>query len=85
MRLVLFAHPSPILTNAIEKSTHTTVLFAIILTFVFTVYATSDLIGSPGRMHDLLTAAAAAKPVPGNAHGSYITVDNFSSLIDSGI
>jgi Na+/proline symporter len=77
VRLVLEASPSIVLTNAIEFSTHTTVLFAIILTFVFTVYATSDLIGSPGRMHDLLTAAAAANPVPGNAHGSYITVNIF--------
>jgi urea-proton symporter len=80
-------------------STHTTVLFAIILTFVsnsrsqnitnnadnihqvFTVYATSDKIGSPRRMHDLLAAAAAANPVPGNAHGSYMTMRSKNGLI----
>ncbi|KIM71275.1 hypothetical protein PILCRDRAFT_830451 [Piloderma croceum F 1598] len=61
--------------------THTTVLFAIILTFVFTVYATSDKIGSPRRMHDLLAAAAAANPVPGNAHGSYMTMRSKNGLI----
>ncbi|PPQ88172.1 hypothetical protein CVT25_005137 [Psilocybe cyanescens] len=61
--------------------THTTVLFAIILTFVFTVYATSDKIGSPRKMHELLSAASAANPVPGNAHGSYITMRSKNGLI----
>jgi hypothetical protein len=50
------------------------VLFAIILTFVFTVYATSDKIGSPAAMHRLLTRAAEVAPVAGNAHGSYVTM-----------
>jgi urea-proton symporter len=50
------------------------VLFAIILTFVFTVYATSDKIGSPAAMHHLLTEAAKVAPVSGNAHGSYLTM-----------
>ncbi|KAJ7910497.1 urea transporter [Mycena leptocephala] len=62
-------------------STHTTVLFAIILVFVFTVYATSPKIGSPARMYELLTAAAEAAPVPGNAHGSYITMRSKNGLI----
>ncbi|KAF9479193.1 urea transporter [Pholiota conissans] len=61
--------------------THTSVLFAIILTFVFTVYATSDKIGSPKRMHELLSAASAAAPVPGNAHGSYVTIRSKNGLI----
>ncbi|KAJ7347968.1 urea transporter [Mycena albidolilacea] len=61
--------------------THTTVLFAIILVFVFTVYATSPKIGSPTRMYELLTTAAAAAPVPGNAHGSYITMRSKNGLI----
>ncbi|ETW75302.1 urea transporter [Heterobasidion irregulare TC 32-1] len=61
--------------------THTTVLFAIILTFIFTVYATSPKIGSPARMHELLEAAAAATPVPGNAHGSYMTMRSKNGLI----
>ncbi|KAK0473450.1 urea transporter [Armillaria novae-zelandiae] len=61
--------------------THTTVLFAIILTFVFTVYATSDKIGSPAKMHELLTSAAASHPVSGNAHGSYVTLRSKNGLI----
>ncbi|KAJ7069974.1 urea transporter [Mycena amicta] len=61
--------------------THTTVLFAIILVFVFTVYGTSDKIGSPSKMYDLLTAAAQRSPVPGNAHGSYVTMRSKNGLI----
>lgn len=61
--------------------THTSVLFAIILTFVFTVYATSPKIGSPKKMHELLTAAAAVAPISGNAHGSYVTMRSKNGLI----
>ncbi|KAJ7143746.1 urea transporter [Mycena epipterygia] len=61
--------------------THTTVLFIIILVFVFSVYATSDKIGSPGKMYELLTAASVAAPVQGNAHGSYITMRSKNGLI----
>jgi SSS family transporter len=61
--------------------THTTVLFAIIFTFVFTVYATSPKIGSPAKMHELLAKASASSPVPGNAHGSYMTMRSKNGLI----
>jgi len=61
--------------------THTTVLFAIILTFVFSVYATNEKIGSPSKMHELLTAASAVAPVPGNAEGSYLTMRSRNGLI----
>ncbi|KAG6859950.1 hypothetical protein C0995_001386 [Termitomyces sp. Mi166 len=61
--------------------THTTVLLAIILTFVFTVYSTSPKIGSIRTMHALLTAASDAAPVPGNAAGSYLTMRSKNGLI----
>lgn len=62
-------------------STHTTVLFAIILTFVFTVYATSPKIGSISRMHELLTEISLSSPVSGNAGGSYLTMRSLNGLI----
>lgn len=61
--------------------THTTVLFAIILTFIFTAYATSPKIGSPAKMHELLVKAATERPVAGNAHGSYLTMRSKNGLI----
>jgi len=57
------------------------VLFAIILTFVFSVYSTNPKIGSVSKMHELLTAAAATAPVPGNAKGSYLTMRSKNGLI----
>ncbi|KAI0746714.1 urea transporter [Daedaleopsis nitida] len=61
--------------------THTTVLFAIIFLFIFTVYATSEKIGSFSAMHALLTKAAADQPLAGNAHGSYLTMRSKDGLI----
>ncbi|KAF8518646.1 urea transporter [Hysterangium stoloniferum] len=61
--------------------THTTVLFAIIFVFTFTVYATSPKIGSFSKMHELLTSVAEATPVPGNAGGSYLTMRSKNGLI----
>lgn len=61
--------------------THTTVLFAIIFVFTFTVYATSPKIGSFEKMHELLAKVAEANPVPGNAGGSYLTIRSKNGLI----
>lgn len=57
--------------------THTVVLIALIFTFAFTVYTSSDKIGSPQRMYDLLSQAA---PVAGNAGGSYLTMRSVGAL-----
>ncbi|PPQ80770.1 hypothetical protein CVT25_001907 [Psilocybe cyanescens] len=60
---------------------HTSVLFAITLTFIFSVYAMSDKIGSPTKMHDLLAAVSLQSPVTGNAEGSYLTMRSKNGLI----
>lgn len=61
--------------------THTTVLFIIIMIFTFTVYGTSEKIGSPKAMHDLLTKIAAVHPVADNAGGSYLTMRSVGGII----
>ncbi|KAG8221669.1 urea transporter [Butyriboletus roseoflavus] len=61
--------------------THTSVLFAIIFTFIFTVYATSGYIGSISKMHQLLSEATQVMPVSGNAQGSYLTLRSLNGLI----
>ncbi|SPN99956.1 probable DUR3 - Urea permease [Cephalotrichum gorgonifer] len=53
---------------------HTLMMFVIILLFSFTVYATSDIIGSPSKMYDLLVQASRDHPVDGNKDGSYLTM-----------
>ena len=45
------------------------------------MYATSEKIGSPSKMYELLTAASTVAPVPGNAQGSYLTMRSKNGLI----
>ncbi|KAG0315062.1 hypothetical protein BGZ99_007692 [Dissophora globulifera] len=60
---------------------HTVVIMVIVLLFSFTAYTTSDLIGSPGKMYDLLQQASAMHPVSGNHEGSYLTMASSQGLM----
>ena len=60
---------------------HTAALFILIWLFTLTVYVTSDQIGSPHKMYELLTAAAVTNPVEHNKDGSYLTFRSESALI----
>lgn len=60
---------------------HTLILMIIILYFMFHAYATSDLIGSPGAMYDLLKKATIQRPIDGNQDGSYLTLKSNFGLI----
>ena len=60
---------------------HTVIIFAIILTFAFSAYATNTTIGSPKKVYELLIKAAAEHPVKGNANGSYLTFKSVDGII----
>jgi SSS family transporter len=60
---------------------HTAVIYAIILTFGFTVYASQSLVGSPSAMFDLLSKAAVSHPIDGNNSGSYLTMTSEGGMI----
>lgn len=53
---------------------HGFAVILIIITFALTAYATSEQLGSPSAVYDLLVAAAEAHPVSGNQDGSYLTM-----------
>jgi SSS family transporter len=53
---------------------HTFILLIIIIIFSLTAYASSDVLGSPSKVYDLLVEAATRHPVDGNAEGSYLTM-----------
>ncbi|KUJ13090.1 Na+/solute symporter [Mollisia scopiformis] len=53
---------------------HTVVIYVIMLTALFTVYTTSNVVGSTDKMFELLQTAAQLHPVEGNADGSYLTM-----------
>lgn len=53
----------------------------IILYFMFEVYVSDDLIGSPSKMFELLKKAANIRPIDGNQDGSYMTLKSNNALI----
>lgn len=53
---------------------HGLAVLIIIITFSLTAYVTSDVLGSPSVVYDLLVKAAEAHPVAGNEGGSYLTM-----------
>jgi len=53
---------------------HTFILLIIIIIFALTTYASSDLLGSPSAVYDMLVEAAFNHPVEGNKDGSYLTM-----------
>ncbi len=60
---------------------HTALIFATILAFMFSAFATNEDIGSPSRMWDLLQDAAVTYPLAGNAQGSYTTFRSTDGLV----
>lgn len=60
---------------------HTFILLIIIIMFSLTAYATSDILGSPSRVYDLLTEKATIFPVEGNQDGSYLTMRSKEGVI----
>ena len=53
---------------------HTLMILIIIFIFAFTAFANNDIVGSPGKVYDLLVKAGKDHPVSGNAEGSYLTM-----------
>ncbi|KAM0791370.1 hypothetical protein ACM66B_005835 [Microbotryomycetes sp. NB124-2] len=72
--VVLYVVSGGMRASLIADYLHTSALFCSILVFMFTVYATSDKIGSPVAMWELLKAAGERDPVDGNAAGSRLTL-----------
>lgn len=60
---------------------HTVIIYVIILIGIFLTYTTSNQIGSPDKMFQLLKEAAMKYPVSGNPEGSYLTMHNLDALL----
>ncbi|KAJ7359655.1 solute symporter family transporter [Mycena albidolilacea] len=60
---------------------HTLILMIVMLYFMFSVYTTNPLIGSPAAMYALLQDAAVKRPVAGNLDGSYLTMKSNFALV----
>ncbi|CCE72652.1 Piso0_000242 [Millerozyma farinosa CBS 7064] len=60
---------------------HTVVIVVIIMVFTFSAFATSDKLGSPGVVWEIVTKLAKENPREGNAGGSYLTMHSHSGGI----
>ncbi|CCE64201.1 hypothetical protein TPHA_0G03610 [Tetrapisispora phaffii CBS 4417] len=60
---------------------HTCVIIGIAMYFSFEVFAHSDILGSPGKVYDLVRVAAKRHPVSGNQDGEYMTMKSRSAGI----
>lgn len=60
---------------------HTVILFIAIFVFCFLVWATSDVLGSPSRVYDLLVEASEKMPIAGNKDGSYLAFRSVDGLV----
>ncbi|SJK98572.1 related to DUR3-Urea permease [Armillaria ostoyae] len=60
---------------------HTTLIFAIILAFGFSTFATNEYLGSPSKVYDLLQVSATNYPITGNAGGSYTTFRSIDGMV----
>lgn len=59
---------------------HTVIIFVILIFTMTSVYATSPLIGSPGKMWELLNEVSLTMPSTGEG-GSYVTMHNPTALL----
>lgn len=59
---------------------HTVVIFLIVLVFYFKTYATSDLIGSPSKMYELLIQAQLRNADAPTHEHSYLTIRSLGAL-----
>jgi len=60
---------------------HTVILFIAILVFGFSMAATSEMVGSPAKLYDLLQEASKTMPIDRNTDGSYLTFRSVGGLI----
>lgn len=65
----------------IADYTHTVILFVAILVFGFVMVTSSDIVGSPGKLYDLLQEASKTMPIERNTDGSYLTFRSVGGLI----
>lgn len=72
--VVLYTMAGGIKATFLTDYLHTVIILVIIFVFAFSAYATNAVVGSPGKVWELLVDAAKRHPVSGNHEGSYLTM-----------
>lgn len=60
---------------------HTLILLIAIFVFGFTIYTSNPVVGSPGKLYDLLLEASIKAPISGNHEGSYLSFRSNGGVI----
>ncbi|CAL9730680.1 urea active transporter [Monosporozyma unispora] len=74
--VVLYTMIGGIKATFLTDYLHTCAIIIIVMYFAFKVYATSDILGSPGKVYDLIREAAKRHPVAHNYKGEYMTMES---------
>ncbi|KAK5022293.1 urea active transporter [Exophiala sideris] len=72
--VVLYTMFGGIKATFLTDYVHTVIILAIVFVFAFSAYATNAVVGSPGKVWELLVDAGKRHPVSGNHEGSYLTM-----------
>jgi Na+/proline symporter len=68
--------PCSIKATVITDYINAFVIIVIIFVFAFVIYSTNAILGSPGKVWEILQEIAAERPLAGNAGGSYLTMNS---------
>ncbi|AOW02940.1 Sodium:solute symporter family-domain-containing protein [Yarrowia lipolytica] len=79
--VVLFTLFGGIKATFITDYINNIVLLIMIILFAFTTYSNHEVLGSPGKVYDLLVERALQLPVKGNEQGSYLTIKSYDGAI----
>jgi Na+/proline symporter len=85
--VVIYTYLGGLKSTFLSDYVHTVVIFVILLITMFKVMASSSvpILGSPGKLWELLQPAAISSPAVGAKDGSYLTVDSGEGLLLAGV
>ncbi|KUJ16990.1 uncharacterized protein LY89DRAFT_646074 [Mollisia scopiformis] len=85
--VVIYTYLGGLKSTFLSDYVHTVVIFVILLITMFKVMASSSvpILGTPGKLWDLLQPAATASPAIGAKDGSYLTMDSGEGLLLAGV
>jgi SSS family transporter len=79
--VIIYTFSGGLRATFLAEYMNTVFLFIVVLVFVTAVYFLNPTIGGISGMFEKLSAAAAVRPVEGNAAGSYLTLASTGALI----
>ncbi|RDW77597.1 hypothetical protein BP6252_05650 [Coleophoma cylindrospora] len=85
--VVIYTYLGGLKSTFLSDYIHTVIIFVILLITMFKVMASSSvpILGTPGKLWDLLGPASLESPATGAKDGSYLTLDSGEGLLLAGV